>query len=238
MQVQKDVPARLSEWAASIRHLMWKKLWNFETQIWLEMITSRDAKSACFKGSQTSCTEIVSCIFLPKFQGSVNGGFQTVVRVLWVSEIPLPPFYLNLTSFLPQFCLAKPVLPTQSLHKTDEKNSNKWATIAPALGHERAFYIRQSLLLVLIRCCWQLPIINLLLCIIVWLSSLLDCVLSSRLSVAMKRVHTNYCLLFGAFIMRDRWRMYLQCFARSPKSAQLSHDSVGVAKDFANALQH
>ena len=38
------------EWAASIRHLMWKKkLWNFETQIWLEIITSRDAKSACFK---------------------------------------------------------------------------------------------------------------------------------------------------------------------------------------------
>ena len=38
-------------------------------------------------------------------QGSVNGGFQTVVRVLWGNEIPLPPSYLNLTSFLPQFCL-------------------------------------------------------------------------------------------------------------------------------------
>ena len=35
-------------------------------------------------------------------QGSVNGGFQTVVRVSWGNEIPLPPFYLNLTSFLPQ----------------------------------------------------------------------------------------------------------------------------------------
>ena len=34
-----------------------KNLWNLETQIWLEMITSRDAESACFKGSQTSCTE-------------------------------------------------------------------------------------------------------------------------------------------------------------------------------------
>ena len=38
-------------------------------------------------------------------QGSVNGGFQTVVRVFWGNEIPLPPFYLNLTSFLPQFYL-------------------------------------------------------------------------------------------------------------------------------------
>ena len=32
-------------------------------------------------------------------QGSVNGGFQTVVRVLWGNEIPLPPFYLDLTFF-------------------------------------------------------------------------------------------------------------------------------------------
>ena len=38
-------------------------------------------------------------------QGSVNGGFQTVVRVFWGNEIPLAPFYLNLTSFLPQFYL-------------------------------------------------------------------------------------------------------------------------------------
>ena len=30
---------------------------------WLEMITSRDAKSACFQGSQTSCTEIISGVF-------------------------------------------------------------------------------------------------------------------------------------------------------------------------------
>ena len=38
-------------------------------------------------------------------QGSVNGGFQTVVRVLWGNGIPLPPFYLNLNPFLPQFYL-------------------------------------------------------------------------------------------------------------------------------------
>ena len=30
-----------------------------ETQIWLEIITSRDAKTACFKGSRTSCREII-----------------------------------------------------------------------------------------------------------------------------------------------------------------------------------
>ena len=28
-----------------------KNLCNFETQIWLEIITSRDAESTCFKGS-------------------------------------------------------------------------------------------------------------------------------------------------------------------------------------------
>ena len=39
------------------------------------------------------------------FQGSANGGFQKVVRVFWGNEIPLPPFYLSLTSFLPQFYL-------------------------------------------------------------------------------------------------------------------------------------
>ena len=34
---------------------------------WLEIITSRDAKSACFQGSQTSCAEVISGIFWPKF---------------------------------------------------------------------------------------------------------------------------------------------------------------------------
>ena len=36
-------------------------------QIWLEIITSRDAKSACFKGSRTSCREIIFGIFWPNF---------------------------------------------------------------------------------------------------------------------------------------------------------------------------
>ena len=45
-----------------------KNLCNFETQIWLEIITSREAQRACFKGSQTSCAEIISCFFLgPRF---------------------------------------------------------------------------------------------------------------------------------------------------------------------------
>ena len=38
-------------------------------------------------------------------QGSVNGGFQTVVRVLSGGHIPLPPFNLNLTPFLSQLNL-------------------------------------------------------------------------------------------------------------------------------------
>ena len=44
-----------------------KNLGTFEPQIWLEIITSRDAKSTCFKGSQTSCTEMISGVFWPKF---------------------------------------------------------------------------------------------------------------------------------------------------------------------------
>ena len=44
-----------------------KNLCTFEPQIWLEIITSRDAQSTCFKGSQTSCTEIISGVFWPKF---------------------------------------------------------------------------------------------------------------------------------------------------------------------------
>ena len=42
---------------------MWKILCEFEPQSWLEIITSRDAKSACFQGSQTSCTEIYFLAF-------------------------------------------------------------------------------------------------------------------------------------------------------------------------------
>ena len=44
-----------------------KTFCKFEPQIWLEIITSRDAKSACFKGSRTSCREIVLGIFWPNF---------------------------------------------------------------------------------------------------------------------------------------------------------------------------
>ena len=44
-----------------------KTFCNFEPRIWLEIITSRDAQSACFKGSRTSCREIIFGIFWPKF---------------------------------------------------------------------------------------------------------------------------------------------------------------------------
>ena len=58
-------------------------------------------------------------IFSYTIQGSGNGGFQTVVRVFWGNEIPLPPFYLNLTSFLPQFYLfLASFLPSLSLDLT------------------------------------------------------------------------------------------------------------------------
>ena len=36
----------------------------FEPQIWPEIITSRDAESTCFKGSRTSCREIIFLAFL------------------------------------------------------------------------------------------------------------------------------------------------------------------------------
>ena len=39
----------------------------FEPQFWLEFITSRDAKSACFKGSRTSCRELIFGTFWPNF---------------------------------------------------------------------------------------------------------------------------------------------------------------------------
>ena len=44
-----------------------KTFCKFEPQIWLEFITSRDAKSACFQGSRTSCREIFFGIFWPSF---------------------------------------------------------------------------------------------------------------------------------------------------------------------------
>ena len=43
-----------------------KTLCNFEPQIWPESITSRDAKSTCFKGSRTSC-DVIILAFWGKF---------------------------------------------------------------------------------------------------------------------------------------------------------------------------
>ena len=44
-----------------------KTLCNFETQLWLEIITSRDAQSACFKRSRTSCRETIFGLFWANF---------------------------------------------------------------------------------------------------------------------------------------------------------------------------
>ena len=44
-----------------------KHFCKFEPQIWLEICTSRDAKSACLKGSRTSCREIIFGIYWPNF---------------------------------------------------------------------------------------------------------------------------------------------------------------------------
>ena len=44
-----------------------KTFCKFEPQIWLETITSRDARSACIKGSRTSCREINLGIFWTNF---------------------------------------------------------------------------------------------------------------------------------------------------------------------------
>ena len=61
-------------------------LCNFETQIWLEIITSRDAQSACFKGSRMSCTEIIFGIlggkFWPEKITSRDGCFLLIICVL------------------------------------------------------------------------------------------------------------------------------------------------------------
>ena len=62
-------------------------------------VTSRGEESEKHRLENTIWNRLVET------QGSVNGGFQTVVRVLWGNEIPLPPVYLNLTPFLPQFNL-------------------------------------------------------------------------------------------------------------------------------------
>ena len=54
-------------WAASTHRVRWKTLCNFEPQIWLEMIASRGARSACFKGSRTFCNVVISGVSLGLF---------------------------------------------------------------------------------------------------------------------------------------------------------------------------
>ena len=49
-----------------------KTFCNFEPQIWLEIVISRDAQSACLKGSRTSCREIIFGIFWPNFGQKIS----------------------------------------------------------------------------------------------------------------------------------------------------------------------
>ena len=70
-------------------------LCNFEPQILPEIITSRDAESACFKGSKTSC-DVITCFFLP------NSGRQISHHVIdascWYMRLFRPLFTLVLTA--------------------------------------------------------------------------------------------------------------------------------------------
>ena len=68
-----------------------KALCNFETLIWLEIITSRDAKSACFQGSRTSCREIMFGLFRANFGQKRSHHVMNVscwknARISWPSE--------------------------------------------------------------------------------------------------------------------------------------------------------
>ena len=73
-------------------------------QVFVALITSPDCV-ACAASQDRQLLQNIFGELVIVIQGSVNGGFQTVVRVLWGNEILLPPFYLNFTSFSPQFCL-------------------------------------------------------------------------------------------------------------------------------------
>ena len=77
----------------SPNHSNVQNLCNFETQIWLEIITSRDAKSVCFKGSQTSCTETISDFFLariwPEKTTSRDGCVLLILLFFWYLSLAI-----------------------------------------------------------------------------------------------------------------------------------------------------
>ena len=77
-----------------------KILCNFEPRLWLEIITSRDAQSACFKGSRTSCDVAIFWAFFifvpfcgPKKIASRDGCF---LLMLAISHSQLSFFCLQL----------------------------------------------------------------------------------------------------------------------------------------------
>ena len=85
---------------------------NFEPQLWLEMITSRDAKSACFKGSRTSCREIILAFFGQIFWEPPDVGLAPTG--VWRVP-PHPPLQLEDPSLKPKPFPPRP-LPPSSPH--------------------------------------------------------------------------------------------------------------------------
>ena len=84
---------------------MWKTLCNSEPQVWPEIITARDAKSTCFKGSRTSCEAIIFDVFLdvfwPKKIASRDGCvLLTSLRELVGMNSQLSPAFLHRTTDL------------------------------------------------------------------------------------------------------------------------------------------
>ena len=112
---QKDIIARACT--------LWHKIIAYGEWFWtiFEKLTSlrrNSLKMTFFPGhfESTKCLKDYEKLFsgnslrntfVPEaiFQGSVNGGFQTMVRVWSGDRIPLPPCNLNFASFLPQFYL-------------------------------------------------------------------------------------------------------------------------------------
>ena len=72
-----------------------KNLLRIRAANWLEIITSRDAKSTCFQGSQTSCPEIISGVFFAKIwpkritsrDGCVLLNYEGILMAKWNWEL-------------------------------------------------------------------------------------------------------------------------------------------------------
>ena len=70
-------------------HQMWNTFCNFKPQIWLETITSRDAKSACVNDSWTSC-DVILFSFSSWSDEDHIWGFFLLRWVVSLHEVILP----------------------------------------------------------------------------------------------------------------------------------------------------